>query len=936
MKPAYPLYLASLWLVFFATSLFAQDDKPNLKPNESLKPFLLGGIQTHEPDHQRWVAALNQAGMNAVQVTVYAHQGPWNTAKLWYARQEPAVVAEIRAARQNGLQVVLVLRVALDHNEPENRFLWHGLIYPETEQATRDWFRIYTDFVAKWGRIAEREGVEVLGIASEMNSLAATLPLHELPELPQYYLDDASQERLRTLVGRSEELFTEDVRVGMGAGDFESLDDFLVERNRAERAWAKTYIFAGAENPVEAMNQRRRLLDGHWRQLVKKVRRVYSGRLTLAANFDNYHEVSFWDELDLMGINAYFPLRESLETPLQEEGLVASWRGVFEKIKAFKESHHLSQEVLFTELGYTRWRGVTVAPWSSEGFIPLWDPEGDPEKDRAFFWAAQPIEPEERALAVRALHHVWSEDPSRLAGILYWKLSSLLDLQRFEPFMLYLGERATHPLFEALTRFSEGTRPLSPLDLDPLHVGGATYRLGVDAIFRDDLEALKALGRKVARRKPPPGRTPLLHLAVRLGRGDLVRYLIKVGARRNQRDPGGFLPIHWACFQSDPELVSPLLPRHKGFWRLRQLWRKPHLRDAHDETPLMKCARLGNVPVARRLIGDGPNQIQAHNDRGQTALHLATARASEEMIALLISGGGNVDTPDQDGLTALHLGARRGEVGIVEALAKISKGNPNREGNRPAHEAAIHGRGDAFRLLFEPEIAGEINIYGQSLLHLAAHGGDLETLKILLRYFPQVDPTDHDGWTPLAFATRNGRAAAVELLLQEGADIGHRNSRGTTVLHLAAARSKPFLLQQLAEQANHIDLVDSDGNTALHHSAGWGHVENVRLLLAAGANIHSRNQDGDTPLDIAEDSEKYRAALLLRTAAEKEPREESSLKIPPEPEKGSPQALRNSPRPSYKPEVTRLHQRYETSSSTTDRSAQNLQRSFSKTSSLGQ
>ncbi len=839
--------LASLWLALFSVSAVAHGEPLATVQSGGLKPFLLGGIQTHEPDHQRWVAALNQAGMNAVQVTVYAHQGPWNTAKLWYAEQESAVLAEIRAARQNGLQVVLVLRVALDHNEPENRFLWHGLIYPETEQAAEEWFRIYSDFVVKWGRIAEQESVDVLGVASEMNSLAATLPIDDLPGLAEYYLDEASQERLRALVGRSEHLFSEDVRVGMGAGDFESLDDFLVVRNRAERGWARAYTFADSDDQLGAINRRRRLLDSQWRHLVKKVRQVYSGRLTLAANFDNYHEVAFWDELDFMGINAYFPLRQALETPLSEAGLVGSWRGIFDKIDAFKASHDLSQEVIFTELGYTRWRGVTVAPWSSQGFIPLWDPEGELANDRAFFWSAQPIEPLERALAVRALHQVWSEDSSRLAGILYWKLSSLIDLQRFEPFMLHLGKQDTDLLFEALTRFSQGIRPLSPNN-----IGADPYRLAVDAIVRDDLEALRVLGRKIVRSRSPD-RAPLLHLAVRWGRSEIVRYLVEAGARRNQRDLAGFSTIHWACYQDDPELLDLLLSQRAGSWV-----------DARNETPLMKCARLDNVPVARRLVEDGRAKIQARNELGQNALHLAADQASGAMVEILLANGGDVDVVDNQGLTSLHLGARRGDVEIVRALARDSKGSPNREGNRPASEAAIHGRSGAFELLFEAESARELNVYGQSLLHLAAHGGDLDILQTLLDHVPQVDPIDHDGWTPLAFAARNGQIAAVEFLLQRGASIEHRNLEGTSVLHLAGASRDPRLLQTLVQQSIKIDVADSKGNTALHHAAGWGYPENIRLLLAAGADSNVLNHSGDTPLDLAEQSEKRRAAELLR------------------------------------------------------------------------
>lgn len=852
MQPTRLRLIAGLCGWLWATTAVAQ---PAVVPTPSPEPtpFLLGGIQTHETDHQRWVAALRKAGMNTVQVTVYAHQGPWNTGKLWYDREAPSVLDEIRAARQNGLQVILILRVALDHNEPENRFLWHGLIYPQSEQATQDWFRIYTELVLRWARIAEQEGVEVLGIASEMNSLAATLPVDEIPPLPAYYLDDASQERLRTLVGRSEHLFSEDVRVSMGAGDFVSLDNFLRQRNAAERKWAGTYTFDGADDAVAAINRRRRLLDTEWRQLVQRVRQVYSGRLTMAANFDNYHEVSFWDCLDLIGINAYFPLRERLEAPLDEDSMARAWRQIFDQIEAFKSTHDLSQEVLFTELGYTRRRGVTVAPWSSEGFIPLWDPEGEVERDRAFFWAAQPIEPAERALALRALHRVWREGDTGLAGILYWKLSSLIDLQRFEPFMLYLGDRAEDPSFPALQRFSQGIRPLSPFT-----IGDDPHRQAVDAILRDDLAALKHLGPsslEAATLPDPNVRVPLLHLAVSLGRGELVRHLLAEGARRDQRDSAGFLPLHWACYQDDPEMVSLLLPP-VGSGRL----------DHRGETPLMKCARLDNRAVAQQLLAIDGAQIEARNDLGHSALHLAADQASAAMVGLLMRAGGEVDGADHSGLTPLHLGARRGNLEVMGYLAKASKGKPNREGNRPLAEAAMHGRQEVFHLLFEPQTAREINIYGQSLLHLAAHGGNLAILETLLPYWPQVDPKDDDGWTPLAFATRNGQPDAVALLLEKGASVEHRNNEGTSVLHLAGRSFEPRLLQLFVQQDVDLGLADKDGNTALHHAAGWGYVENIQILLAAGADVRQPNNAGDTPLDQAVGSDKRRAAVLLRQA----------------------------------------------------------------------
>ena len=835
--------------------------KPPSAKAPELKPFLLGGIQTHEVDHQRWMAALHQSDMNAVQVTAYAYQGPWNTSKLWYNEQEPAVLNEIRTARQNGLQVVLVLRVALDHNEPANRFLWHGLTYPESRQATREWFRTYTDFVVKWGRIAEQEGVEVLGIASEMNSLAATLPVDDIPPLAQYYLDDEAQQRLRNLVGRSEHLFTDEARLGMGAGDFEDLDAFLVERNRAERAWARTYVFDGVEDQPAAINRRRQLLEAQWRSLVKEVRQIYSGRLTLAANFDNYHEVAFWDALDFIGINAYFPLRATLETPLSKDGLVSTWREIFRDIDAFRATHKLDQPVIFTELGYTRYQGVTVAPWSSKGFIPLWDPEGETENDRAFFWASQPIEPEERALAMAALHQLWSDGESSLAGVLYWKLSSRLDLQRYEPFMLYLGSDSRDPLYESFVRFAKPAgrqratiRPLSPL-LESATSDPDPYTLAVDAIVRDDLDALERLGQEVLGKEvsaaPPEGRPPLLHLAARLGRSSAIRRLLAVGSRLDQADAAGFLPIHWSCYQRDPEWVKQLTPPNEGPWL-----------DARGETPLMKCARLDNHTVAKRLIELG-DSVHARNVEGRSALHLAVDQGTKTMVDLLLEHGGDADAGDERGNTPLHVAARRGDPEIVRRLAKRSTGLANADGVRPVHEAAFHGKVEVFRLLFEPSKATELNAEQQSLLHFAAFGGDLEILRTLLPHFPSVDLADENGWTPLFYAVQDGQTAAVGLLLEHGASSRLRADDRSTPLHHAGSSGVPGVLREILEGGIDVDLVDGDGNTALHHAAGWGRLDNIRMLLGAGADSGIHNRQGQTALELAVDAGRHRAAELL-------------------------------------------------------------------------
>jgi hypothetical protein len=47
----------------------------------------------------------------------------------------------------------------------------------------------------------------------------------------------------------------------------------------------------------------------YWSQLIKKIKKIYSGNY--AANWDDFDKVPFWNELDYIGIDAYFPLSDA-------------------------------------------------------------------------------------------------------------------------------------------------------------------------------------------------------------------------------------------------------------------------------------------------------------------------------------------------------------------------------------------------------------------------------------------------------------------------------------------------------------------------------------------------------------------------------------------------------------------------------------------------
>lgn len=102
--------------------------------------------------------------------------------------------------------------------------------------------------------------------------------------------------------------------------------------------------------------------EAFWRSLIDKVRQRYSGPLTYAANWDEYSKVPFWDALDYVGVDAYFPLSESA-TPSVDE-LVRYWQPWVEQLRDF--SHLAKKPILFTEYGYLSVDGCAGKTWELE------------------------------------------------------------------------------------------------------------------------------------------------------------------------------------------------------------------------------------------------------------------------------------------------------------------------------------------------------------------------------------------------------------------------------------------------------------------------------------------------------------------------------------------------------------------------------------------
>ena len=100
----------------------------------------------------------------------------------------------------------------------------------------------------------------------------------------------------------------------------------------------------------------------YWSNLIKKIKTIYKGKLTYAANWDEFKRTPFWDQLDYIGIDAYFPVSDE-QTPTFET-CMQGWRTHKPIIQEMSIKHN--KPILFTEYGYRSVDYSGKEPWVSD------------------------------------------------------------------------------------------------------------------------------------------------------------------------------------------------------------------------------------------------------------------------------------------------------------------------------------------------------------------------------------------------------------------------------------------------------------------------------------------------------------------------------------------------------------------------------------------
>jgi hypothetical protein len=119
----------------------------------------------------------------------------------------------------------------------------------------------------------------------------------------------------------------------------------------------------------------------YWNDLIVEIKKKYKGKLTYAANWDEYKRVPFWKELDYIGVDGYFPVSES-KTPTVEEAR-SGWQRWKEELKNVSERE--KKQILFTEYGYRSVDFAGKEPWKSDRNMTQVNLESQTNLTNAYF-----------------------------------------------------------------------------------------------------------------------------------------------------------------------------------------------------------------------------------------------------------------------------------------------------------------------------------------------------------------------------------------------------------------------------------------------------------------------------------------------------------------------------------------------------------------------
>eukprot|EP00742_Colponemidia_sp_Colp-10_P008568 GILJ01009286.1.p1 GENE.GILJ01009286.1~~GILJ01009286.1.p1 ORF type:complete len:1906 (+),score=241.01 GILJ01009286.1:81-5798(+) len=261
--------------------------------------------------------------------------------------------------------------------------------------------------------------------------------------------------------------------------------------------------------------------------------------------------------------------------------------------------------------------------------------------------------------------------------------------------------------------------------------------------------------------------------------------------------------------------------------------------DDSGQSLLHRAVKMQQYKILRALLSAPGIDVDIPNVDFATALHVACAGKDVEAVKILLEAGCNVNAQDASGRTVLLVAAIYQAVEILPLLLTSEGLDPDLSDNR-----------------------------GLTAVHIAAIRGDLSALDVLLSHGASVDAASGKGCTALHYACKGGHIDMVKYLLSKaGASVHVQDVANASPLHYAVEQQHERIVKMLLKCGASVHLVDSAGRTPLYEALAAHNTGIASAILAAGARVNVVDSEGVSPLYFAAREGQLPLVVLLVNAS---------------------------------------------------------------------